>query len=176
MLLSAATEWTKTKRATKLFPNLCFRSSSKASHPSQESRNNSPLKRFLLQLLKVNDNGGNCAQPTASGLWQLHPEVLVITRESDTDFLPNFLITADLGALGLFITVCSEKFQMLFLIPLPPCLTALLPSTQLHPCTATTSGCISCLLHQNADWAQHNTAALRLCLAQKLLVLLNKTS
>lgn len=107
MLLSAATEWTKTKCATKLFPNLCFRSSSKASHPSQESRNNSPLKRFLLQLLKVNDNGGNCAQPTASGLWQLHPEVLVIMRESDTDFLPNFLITADLGCAGV-IYYCMQ--------------------------------------------------------------------
>lgn len=95
MLLSAATEWTKTKCVAKLFPNLYFRSSSKASHPSQESRNSSLLKRFLLQLLKVNDNGGNCPQPTASGLWQLHPEVLVIMRESDTDFLPIFLITAE---------------------------------------------------------------------------------
>lgn len=59
--------------------------------------NNSPLQRLLLLPLKVNDNRGNCAWPTASGLLQFLLEVLAIRRGSSTNFLPIFLITADLG-------------------------------------------------------------------------------
>lgn len=176
MLLSAATEWTKTKRVAKLFPNLCFRSSSKASHPSQASRNNSLLKRFLLQLLKVNDNGGNCPQPTASGLWQLHPEVLVIMRVWYwfSSYLSHYSWGLHWGYL-LLHAVRSSKCYFLFhyhRVSLPFFLPLSSIPAQLLPMAAFLANCIK----TQAEPSITHTAALILPLAQKPRVSPNKTS